>query len=282
MLTVAKSYLATLFPSLEEISPCGGTRLSLYFLLLCAFFLAAAAFTCLVLAVGNWPKLSKTFLLIIAAGLAILSLLYALSALLHGGSFVGVAILFCGFSMTAGFAFLCVRLNFKYANALLLCIGLQCVLCAFDSIRWLSLPGGVAQIVAATHASSGQRLWTRQAGLVQWGNLACAVAVSHVLQDAEVSEVLATNVEGLQRQLVAEGWQKVLFSERKPGDVIIALGSTDQHTGIVGETRDITFHNHSSNGRWLPDSANYWVGTKLWDKVYALRCDWKKSNNSGT
>jgi hypothetical protein len=126
------------------------------------------------------------------------------------------------------------------------------------------------KIAAAAHGNFGQQLWLNHAAAVQWGHLGCAASVSHILRDAGVANVDELSVRGLSEKLRYKGWHQYSFSERRPGDVIIALGSRHGHTGVVGDQRDITYNNHSSNGRWSRDHSNYWLSNR-WSRVYVLR-----------
>lgn len=126
------------------------------------------------------------------------------------------------------------------------------------------------KVSASAKANLGQQLWRNHAAATEWGNLGCAAAVSAVLRDAGVARIDELSVVGLAAKLKSQGWQARSFDQRQPGDVIIATGPRHGHTGVVGEHRDITYDNHSSNGRWSQDSAGYWTRGR-WPTVYVLR-----------
>lgn len=137
--------------------------------------------------------------------------------------------------------------------------------------REIDLSDAGKRIVAAARADYGQSLWRNHAAAVQWGNLGCAASVSTVLRDAGISRVDELSVQRLSSRLEREGWKAQPFKNRRPGDVIIASGPRHGHTGIVGETPDITYDNHSSSGRWSQDRAAYWLSNPHWTAVYVLR-----------
>jgi hypothetical protein len=128
------------------------------------------------------------------------------------------------------------------------------------------------KIVAAARGSLGQALWRNYAGATQFGNLGCAVSVSGVLRDAGVTGINDLSVVGLAGKLRREGWQAHSFAERQPGDVVIALkpGGTRGHTGVIGESRDVTYHNSSGSRRWEQANSSMWQ-SRRWPTVYVLR-----------
>ena len=127
------------------------------------------------------------------------------------------------------------------------------------------------KITSAAQASLGQVKWGRHAAATENGNLGCAASVSSVLRDAGVANVDELGVTGLAQKLRSQGWHAVPFEQRKPGDVIIALGNAGRHghTGIVGANVNETFDNHSSSGLWSRDHAGYWKSGR-WPVVYVL------------
>jgi hypothetical protein len=141
---------------------------------------------------------------------------------------------------------------------------------AMDGTRNIDLSDAARKIVAAARGNLGQALWRNHAAATEWGNLGCAASVSAVLRDAGVANVDQLGVEGLASALKNQGWRAYSFEQRQPGDVIIALGPRDGHTGVVGENRDVTYDNHSSTGRWSPDHASYWRSGR-WPTVYVMR-----------
>lgn len=136
-----------------------------------------------------------------------------------------------------------------------------------DGSANIDLSDAQKKITSAAHGSLGQALWTRN---MSDGNLGCAASVSSVLRDAGVANVNEVGVSALASNLRNHGWQPASFEQRQPGDVIIALGPRHGHTGIVGETKDITYDNHSSSGRWSQDRAGYWQSGR-WPTVYVLK-----------
>jgi hypothetical protein len=135
----------------------------------------------------------------------------------------------------------------------------------------VDLTDAARKITSAASASVGQVKWGRHAAATENGNLGCAASVSSVLRDAGVANVDELSVTGLAQKLRGQGWHAVPFEQRKPGDVIIALGHAGRHghTGIVGANVNDTYDNHSSSGLWSRDHAGYWKSGR-WPVVYVL------------
>lgn len=136
----------------------------------------------------------------------------------------------------------------------------------------VDLTDAARKITSAATASLGQVKWGRHAAATQNGNLGCAASVSSVLRDAGVANIDELAVTGLAQKLRSQGWHAVPFEQRKPGDVIIALGAAGRHghTGIVGANVNDTYNNHSSSGLWSRDDASYWKRGR-WPVVYVLQ-----------
>lgn len=125
------------------------------------------------------------------------------------------------------------------------------------------------KIAAVARADVGGILWGRHASVVQGGRLGCASSVTKVLQQAGVTNVDDAGVQSMSDKLKRQGWQAYSFNQRRPGDVIIAQGGASSgHTGIVGQDVNVTYDNHSGNGRWSTDAASHWGA---WRRVYVLR-----------
>jgi hypothetical protein len=124
------------------------------------------------------------------------------------------------------------------------------------------------KIGAVARVDLGRALWS---GSGAPGNLGCAASVSKVLHEAGVSNVSDNSVHGLSAKLQRQGWHAYKFEERQPGDVIIVDGGRHGHTGVVGETTNVTYDNHSSSGRWSADSPDFWYRRARGSQFYVLR-----------
>jgi hypothetical protein len=122
-------------------------------------------------------------------------------------------------------------------------------------------------IVAEANKSLGQAMWGG------WGGASaeegCAASVSQILDNcgaANLHNAQDDNCDGLQADLLAQGW--TLTDKPQPGDVWIGRGgASSAHTGIIGENNTL-MDNHSNNGQWSQDSANY---TSSWTSSVFLR-----------
>lgn len=235
-----------------------------------AGYLVLVSVICLVIASNRWPKLSKAMIITIGSFLCLTIAFFTLNAIIRVGATTAL-IGMVGVLIVAGyFAYASVRFDNLPFRILLFLIGVQTTWVAMDSLSCLTKPDDVSKIVAAAHANVGQRLWIGHRTITHWGDLACAIAVSHVLRDAGVLSIDELSVGGLTDKLCQHGWQKFAFKDRRAGDVIIALEPKREHTGIVDFDLSTTFSNHSSSRRWGQDSATYWQ-TYPFTILYVLR-----------
>jgi hypothetical protein len=151
-----------------------------------------------------------------------------------------------------------------------------------------AVPANAEAIVVAANAALGQPKWseTDTTGVTQGGLLGCAASVSAVLQDAGVN-VNNMLVRGVEMDLAAQGWQAHDFSERQPGDVIVAYrtdpnnsGGDGAHIGIVGENPNITYNNHSDTKLWSQDTPDFWTERNGFIHLYVMRPPSEGSTNA--
>jgi hypothetical protein len=111
------------------------------------------------------------------------------------------------------------------------------------------------RIAALAKANIGKQLWVGSGTGPREG---CASSVSNILRQYGL-DMHEWNIVPLSKKLESMGWQRDSFANRRPGDIIIAGVITAGHTGIVGETPDITYDNHSNTGQWTRDPASRWA-----------------------
>jgi hypothetical protein len=150
-----------------------------------------------------------------------------------------------------------------------------------DGTANIDLSDKAKAIAAVAKADQGKELWTQYAAATENGNLGCAASVSAALRQAQAvpGNFNELSVYGLDQHLEGQGWQKVDFNHRQPGDVIIAYRTDDPaasqgggaHTGIVGDG-GATYSNSSNSGQWSYNDANSWVPPNGgYRNVYVLR-----------
>lgn len=253
-------------PFSESVLQDGGVQ----FLGTQAGYLLLASLVCLIVASNKWPKFSKMMVLAVGGLLSATIAIFTFSAIFRVGATTALVGMICVLVATVYYAYASFQFDNLAFRVLLFFIGLQTAWISADSLRCLTTANVASRIVAAAHESVGQRLWIGHRTITHWGDLACAVAITHVLQDAGVSTMDALSVSALTDQLYRQGWKRFPFDDRRPGDVIIALAPKREHTGIVDFDINATFSNHSSSRRWLQDSASYWV-TYPFTVLYVLR-----------
>jgi hypothetical protein len=233
-------------------------------------YLLVVSLGCLAIAANRWPKFSQAMILTIGSVYSLTITFFTLGAIFRVG--MTAALIGMVFVMLATFYFVFASVRFDNLpfRILLLSISVQTAWIAGDSLRCLRKPDLVSKIVSAARANVGQRLWINHRTITHWGDLACAVAVTHVLRDAGVAPIDELSVGGLTDKLCQQGWQRSSFKDRRPGDVIIAVEPKREHTGIVDFDLNTTFSNHSSSRRWGQDSASYWL-THPFTVLYVLQ-----------
>jgi hypothetical protein len=232
--------------------------------------LACLAIVILAFVIKDPSKLSKSIILSIGGVYAAIIGTFTVMAIFQVGVTPALACMICVFIATAYYVFASFRFDSLPFKVLLAVISIQSIWLATDTLMCLSKSEVGSNVVAAAHANDGQRLWIGHREIAHWGDLACAIAVCHVLRDAGIP-IDDLSVSGLSNQLYIHGWRKVSFQDRRAGDVIIAMGREREHSGIVDFDLNTTFANHSSSRRWGRDQASYWVNYPGLTELYVLR-----------
>ncbi len=90
-----------------------------------AGYLGTAIVGCALIALARFPHVSKGALFALGAAFGIASLTFMFGTVLHGGIMQGLASMLVGLAMSAGFIYVSLKLNVRFANLLLLFVGVQ-------------------------------------------------------------------------------------------------------------------------------------------------------------
>lgn len=92
---------------------------------------------CALIALGRFPQWSKGILFTLGAVFGIASLTFMFGTVLHGGIMQGLGSMLIGLAMAAGFIWVSLKVNVRFANLLLLFIGIQVGMNAINDVTFL-------------------------------------------------------------------------------------------------------------------------------------------------